>query len=192
MACHVKERRENGSPLLPRGGGYPCLFALLVFLAPVMVVAQGDPNIATVSVDLQVAQLYRITGLQDVTFSTFSGSGDLTANRSVCVWTNASSGQYRVTAHGDGAESAFTVVKQGDATKTIPYTVSWITVDGTVVLTKQQSSATRSGANTVSSTCSSGSSAPASFEITVDDEAILERPAGTYVGILTLSISPPT
>lgn len=192
MACHLKARREKRSILLPLGGCYVFLFALVLFLAPRMGVAQGDPNIASLSVDIQVAQLYRITGIQDVTFSTFSGDGDLTANRSVCVWTNSASGSYRVTAHGDGTDSVFTVAKQGDATKTIPYSVSWITVDGTVALTKQQSSATRTGANTVSSTCASGPSAPASFVVTVDDEAILQRPAGTYIGILTLSISPPT
>jgi hypothetical protein len=192
MACYVEERRNRILKIPPLIGGWALCVVILIGATATTAVAQGDPNVAGVSVDLEVAQLYRISGIQDVTFSTFSGSGDLTATRSVCVWTNSASGSYRVTAHGDGADQAFTVAKQGDPSKVIPYTVAWITVDGTIGLTKQQGSANRTGANTVSASCASGPAAPASFEITVDDAQILSRPSGTYVGILTLSISPPT
>jgi len=165
------------SPILPRGA-----------------FAQGDPHVADVNIDLEVALLFRIGGIEDVTFGSYSGHGNLTRTDDVCVWTNASSGSYRVTAEGDGggANKLFTVAKSNNAATVIEYTVSWTTAGGTTPLSPKVASANQSGANTVSSTCASGPANPASYTVTFDEADLLRVPHGSYSGILTLIISGPT
>jgi hypothetical protein len=129
---------------------------------------------------------------------TYSGGGNISDNDDVCVWTNAASGLYRVTARGDGGspgQHLFTVSKVGDATQVLPYSVRWNTQSGTAgnfSLTHDQITTNLSGANTESSTCASGPSATANYQVLFDQEALLAVRSGTYRGTLTLIISAPT
>lgn len=139
--------------------------------------------------ELTIPNLVRITGVADMNFGSYSGSGVFSRNDNVCVYTNSANGQYLVTAQGSGAASAFTV--SDGASHTIPYTVRWNDQTGTsgnIQLDPSVSSATQSGAHTSSETCSGGDTA--NFEISFTQGALLGVPAGTYTGVLTLIIEP--
>lgn len=179
----------RGSPLF---GAIVVVCAILLGIFRGSANAQGDPNVASGSVDLDIALLFRISGIGDISFPSYIGHGNVSQSDDVCVWTNAASGGYKVTAHGSGTSSAFVVSKQGDATKTIPYSVSWTTSAGTISLTANVTSGDLSGANTVSSSCASGPATPATYSISMLESDILQVPAGSYSGIVTLVISAPS
>jgi len=158
----------------------------------------ADSSEASLDVSLSVATLFRISGIRDMNFGTYAGSGNLTDNDDICVWTNAAAGTYRVTARGNGGGASdylFSVAKTGDATKTIGYTVRWNTQAGTsgnFALTNNVVTSNLSGANTESSTCASGASATANFQVQFTEDDLLDARSGTYLGTLTLIISAPT
>lgn len=155
----------------------------------------GDTSTGNIGVNLNLPPLFRISGISDLDFGKYSGHGDISLDDDVCVWTNTASGNYRVTAKGQGTNYAFVVVKQGDATQTIPYSVRWNNtsgVQGNIELTANVISADKTGANHVSTTCASGSAVTANFQITFTQSSLLAVRAGTYTGVLTLVISAPT
>lgn len=153
---------------------------------------------ASLDVSLSVATLFRIGGIRDINLGTYTGGGTLSDNDDVCVWTNAASGSYRVTARGDGGSPGqylFTVAKVGDPTQTIPYAVRWNDQSGTAgnfALTTNQITTNLSGANTQSSTCATGPVATANYQVVFGQEDLLGVRSGTYRGTLTLIISAPT
>ena len=157
----------------------------------------NDSSTASLDVDLTIPVLFRISGISDLSFGTFTHDESIRKSLSddVCVFTNDSSGQYRITAHGNGKASAFTLVKSGDATSTLPYAVYWNDESGTTgnfALTAAVTYPSNlSGANTSSSSCLLGASSSANFEVIIATSDILDSKAGTYTGTLTLTISAP-
>jgi hypothetical protein len=157
----------------------------------------SDNSTASLDVDLTIPVLFRISGISDLSFGTFAHDESTTKSLSddVCVFTNDSSGQYRITAHGNGADSAFTLVKSGDATSTLPYAVYWNDESGTTgnfALTATVTHGSNlSGANTSSSSCLTGLSSTANFQVVLATSDILDSKAGNYTGTLTLTISAP-
>ncbi len=154
----------------------------------------SDPSSADLDVTLTVPTMFRISGIADLSFGSYSGNGNLALDDDVCVWTNAAGGNYQVTAQGSGASFAFTVVKTGDASKTIPYAVKWNNTSGTignVALTANVASGNMSGANNESISCSSGPSDTANFQASFTQADLLATVAGVYTGVLSLIISAP-
>lgn len=154
----------------------------------------SDPSEADLDVTLTVPTMYRISGIENLSFGTYTGNGALSLDEDVCVWTNASGGAYRVTARGDGASFAFVVTKSGDTSKTIPYTVRWNNTSGTSgnqALLADTTSSNMTGANTVSIGCSTGPANTANFQVSFSESALLGSVSGTYTGVLSLIISAP-
>lgn len=156
-----------------------------------------DSSTSSLDLDLTIPVLFRISGIADLSFGTFAhtGSARIKLNDDVCVFTNDASGQYRITAHGNGADSAFTLVKTDDPNSTLPYGVAWNDESGTTgnfALTAGVTYPSNlTGANTSSSTCLTGLNNTANFEVVLSPVLLLARDAGTYTGTLTLTISAP-
>ena len=86
----------------------------------------GATSTGTAAVSLTIAQQYQISGLSDLAFGTYSGSGALTSNEDVCVYTNDTTKNYHVLVT-DSAGS-FEVV---NGSNNIPFTVAWNNAIGT-------------------------------------------------------------
>ena len=56
----------------------------------------GATSTGTSLVSLTIAAQYQITGLTDLALGAWSGSGNMTANNDVCVYTNDSTGNYQI------------------------------------------------------------------------------------------------
>ena len=155
--------------------------------------SSSDPSsVADLDVTLSVPTMFRISGINDLSFGSYSGSGNLSLNDDVCVWTNDESGEYRITAQGDGTAFAFVVKKVGDNTKQIPYTMYWNDTSGTsnnVQLTANVTSGNQTGANTQSTGCSSGAAATGNFQVVFQASDLQGAVSGSYAGVLTLTIS---
>lgn len=149
----------------------------------------GATSTGTTDLSLSISDMVRVTGMADFSFGNYGGSGTATLDDNICIYTNNPTGQYVVTATGDGAGSAFTV--DDNNSHVIAYTVRFNDQTGTsgnVALTTNVASATQSGANTTSQTCAGGNTA--NIEISITQSALMSVPAATYSGVLTLVVEP--
>ena len=166
---------------------------VLVFMKHYSVFAATDGILASTStgdltLSLSVPNLCKISGISDLSFGSYSGSGTAAQNDNVCVYTNNASGNYKVTAKGSGTALAFTLT---NSVQIVPYTVRWNNISGTsgnIALTTNSQSGTLSGANTSSQNCAGGSNS--NFQVLITQGSLMSVPAGTYSGILTLVIDP--
>ena len=146
----------------------------------------GATSTGTADISVTIAEQFRISSIQDYAFGTYSGTGNLTANDDVCVYNNGT-GDYRITASGSGAASAFTVASGAN---TIAYQVFYNDVTGTtgaVQLTAATQSGVQTGANTTINDCSAGGLS-GNVEVRMLQAALQAAPAGAYTGTLTLLV----
>jgi len=149
----------------------------------------GATSTGDTGITLGVSNLVRITGMNDLSFGTYSGVADFKKDDDVCIWTNQAGGNYKVTPKGDGASFAFTVTR--GAGSPLAYTVKWNNttgVSGNTSLTANTLSGAFSGASTTSSTCGGGVNA--NLQVIFDEATLLSSVPGTYTGVITLVISP--
>jgi hypothetical protein len=144
----------------------------------------------TASINLSVPALVRVYGIGNLPLGTYTGAPEgVTANDNVCVWSNQSSGNYKVTARGSGQEDAFTLGNGSGGI--LPYEVRWnnsTSTVGNVALTKGVQSSTFSIASRPPSVCSGSENA--NFQVLISRTELLKVAAGAYSGVLTLVISP--
>lgn len=148
----------------------------------------GSSSEGSTYVTLSIPNIVRISGISDLSFGAYGGSGSPSLDDDICIYENNTSGTYKVTAHGSGTSSAFTVT---DGSNLIAYAVRFNNVTGTTSnfpLTTNVTSSTLSGANSASQTCGGGNNA--NFQVTLQKADLLKVPAGTYSGTLTLVIEP--
>ncbi len=148
----------------------------------------GLTSTGTADLEVEIDELMLISGMADLNFGTWTGSGDLNQNENICVYTNQASGNYTVTATGDGAGSAFTLT---DGSNTLPYNVYFNDVSGMageVALTATTANTAQGGAHTTSQTCGGGNNA--NYHVEIEDTALAAVPSGTYSGTLTIVVEP--
>jgi hypothetical protein len=150
----------------------------------------GATSSGSVEISLTIPTLVRITDVQNLDLGTFTGSGDLSANDSVCIYTNLEAGTYKITASGDGTGGAFEV-KNG-SNVTLPYLVFWNdqpSPSGGIALDSGTASATQGGADTNSQTCSVlGNNA--NFMVRIVEAVLQGAVPDVYTGTLSLVIEP--
>jgi hypothetical protein len=171
-----------------------CIFALS--LLPVYLAysandgAEGATSEGDGEIEVTIPTLFRLFNMSDLDFGTYGGTGSFSNDDDVCVFTNAVSAQYRVRARGSGADFAFEVSDgQGNS---IPYGVNWSNSAGTggssVALVTDTPSPDQTGANNTSPTC--GGTDNANFQVVFQQNDLLSTPAGTYTGVLSITIIP--
>jgi len=150
----------------------------------------GATSTGSTTISITIPTLVRITDVQNLNLGTFTGSGDLVADDSVCIYTNLAAATYKVTAVGNGLASAFTL--KNAANDIIPYSVFWNdqpNASGGVELSTGVASGTQDGANTNSQTCV-GPGNNANFRVRVLEASLLASPPEVYTGTLSLLIEP--
>lgn len=142
------------------------------------------------SIDLSIPSLVRIYGIANLPLGSYTGAPQgVSANDDVCVWTNQSSGNYKVTARGSGVNDAFTM--SNGTGGTLPYEVKWNNATGTVgsvALTKGVQSSTFSIAVRPPSSCAGSENA--NFQVLISQTELLKVKPGVYTGVLSLEIAP--
>ncbi len=151
----------------------------------------GATSTGTVDVTLTIDeqfQISNITGSTDFQFGTYSGTGDLTANRDLCVYHNGD-GSYGITIDDDTATAGFNVENGGgDA---ITMAVNWNDVTGTAgsVAATESTEIVSTGANTTIADCSAGGNS-ANLEVTLLEADLQAANAGSYAAELSLVVDP--
>lgn len=146
----------------------------------------GATSTGAVSISVVLGTLARITDLDDITFGTWSGTGDLSVADDVCVW--VSGGGYAITAEGSGTGNAFELT---NGSETINYSVKWDDIAGSTTGTSM-TSGSQLGSQTSAATTTdcSGGSMTATVQVDIAEAELGAAGSGSYNGVLTLVIAP--
>jgi hypothetical protein len=146
--------------------------------------AVGFNSTGTVDISLDVNDEVRISSLTDINLGVFAGV-DAVGTSAACVYRNGT-GNYNLTASGDGAAGAFTLT---DGTNTVAYSVTYDDGSGVLAAATGVSLTGLTGADPASDTCG-GTGNNGTIEVTVAAAAAAGLPAATYAGTLTLLVAP--
>lgn len=145
----------------------------------------GPTSTGTVDISLDVNDLVRISNLTDINLGVFSGA-DAVGTSAACVYRNGT-GNYSLTASGDGTGGAFTL--DDGAGTTVPYSVSYNDGSGAAPATAGALLGGLTGADPASDTCGTTGN-NGTIEVTVAAADAAGLPAATYAGTLTLLVAP--
>lgn len=150
----------------------------------------GATSTGTVAISASVPARARLSGLDDIAFTSVDPSSAVSNAQNVCAWSNTATKSYTVKASGSGASNAFTLA---NGALTVPYSVQW---SGSA----SQTSGTALAAGTASSSfvstatnqqCASGPTASASLIVGISANDLQTMQASTnYTGTLTLLMTP--
>ena len=150
----------------------------------------GATSTGTVAISASVPARARITGLEDVAFTDQDPNTAASNTQDVCIWSNTATKNYKVTASGSGAASAFTLA---NGALTVPYSVQWSATtgatSGTALATGTQSANFTSTAT--QQICSTGVANSAALVVNISTADLGSMQASTsYTGTLTLVVVP--
>lgn len=128
--------------------------------------------------------LVRITEMDNFAFGTWSGSGQLQASDTICIYDSQANMNYGIRATGSGAASAFTVAS---GAFTLAYGVQWQGSVGAMTTLTTNVKTVFNNANRISQTC--GGAPNATLRITFTQANLEAAEAGTYSGVLTLLLT---
>lgn len=154
----------------------------------VVTARDGAANVrsANLTLNLTIPSLMQISGLNDIIFPAFDGINPLIASESFCIYRNGA-GLYSVTAQGSGPALAFSLT---DGISPLPYSLTWNDTGTTVAVTANTALANRANAFTANTTCNGGANNNATVGLSISVANINAVPRATYVGTLTLIITP--
>lgn len=166
----------------------------LLFATPAFGASDGSlgrTSSGSSNITLNIPAKIKISGVTDLDLGTYIGGGtNLFKGSNVCVYTNNTSGRYRVTLSGNGAGNSFALTNSLDAA-TIPYTVAWndsASPSGATNVSSGVPLSGRTGANTASQTCAGQSNAY--FQASVPANNARTAHSGLYSGRLTIFVEP--
>ena len=145
----------------------------------------GYTSTGSLDITLNVNDEVKISNLSDVTMD-FTGSDPTTGTSSACIYRNSATA-YSVVATGDGAGNAFTLT---NGTDTFAYEVFWDDEDGSDQLTSGSAHSADNAFGTDNDCATRPGGDNVSITISVDASDVTSLPADSYIGTLTLLVSP--
>ncbi len=124
----------------------------------------------------------QITKLDDLSFGTWGGSGDLEQTDQICIY-NTVDANYRISASTPSGN-----FRMNDGANILPYEIRFQGSSGGFVQLNYNSPTGFTAANTSSSNC--GGSTNATLKVTVTESALSSAVSGNYSGTVSLLLEP--
>ena len=124
----------------------------------------------------------KITAINDLSFGSYGGSGDLSSQDDICVY-NSASQNYTVTVTSNNGQYAL-----ASGGNTIPFELRFKESGGIFTQLTYGVASAFSGADTVSTSC--GGLTNASYQVKILQGDLLSARPGSYSTTLTILISP--
>jgi hypothetical protein len=156
----------------------------------------GTTSTGSANISITKSVQAQISDISDMTLANWSiGQGAVTLSSNICIY--SSTGNYKITATGNGASNAFTIAS---GSNTIPYSVTWnaggagnLANTGTS-LTAGVQSASLANATITSATCNGGGSTNDTARVVVGvastDMTAAASSNTPYTGTLTMLVTP--
>ena len=135
----------------------------------------------------------RVTGLSDVSYGTINAFVDQTNSQNVCIYSVFSffgfpiRRDYSVIATGNGAGGAFTLAS---GPRTLPYEVRWADAANQTTGTQLTAGVTAAGFSNSSNNQGCSGNENASLIVTITGTSLATASAGSYSGVLSITIVP--
>ncbi len=127
----------------------------------------------------------RVSGFSPFNFSTYSGSGALSSDINLCIYSE--SGTYVVSARGGSGPFVL-----HDGSRTLAYTAYWndsASTSGNVMFpTANSSLSNRGNADTTDPDCDGGKNA--NLQLIISEQALRSARAGSYSGSIVIVVEP--
>lgn len=148
----------------------------------------GGTSSGNLGVSLTIASRVQITGLEDIAFGTWGGTGDLVGASAFCVYRNGT-GVYNLTVSSPNADASG--FRATDTTNFIGYSVrvdddADASVGGTTVASGMPVNALAGHGTALD--C--GNADNAALEVTFTQADLEAAPTGTFTDIITLLVEP--
>jgi hypothetical protein len=148
----------------------------------------GLTSQGSVDITVGVGDRVQISGLDDIALGQWSGSGNLTGDEELCVYSSTS--KYEVTISGLHASNSFALSAGG--TTTLPYTVNWADDPGDATYgnrgVTEGTPLTGNVGNNTHYTC--GGATNATLRVYITEANLQAAVAGNYSDTLTINVSP--
>ena len=147
----------------------------------------------TADISVVIPSLAKITGVGDLTSTTWNGTGDVDLNHTACIYSNSAVGyKVKITAASNPSSSPTTgyYIGSGATNQEVPYTMSWApnnTGASADVLTHATNSSTYSAVSTLED-C--GGTPNSTYLVHFAHAALLAVHPGTYTQTITILITP--
>lgn len=152
----------------------------------------GATSTGNIGITASVPGRVRISKLGDIDLQNLDPTAEAKNNQNVCVWSNAPSRAYRITASGSGTGNAFTLDAAG-APAEIPYFVQWAGTSGQTSGAALTAGTPLTGLTSaaINSDCSVGPDTTASLIVGISASTAQSMTANLiYTGTLTLTVAP--
>lgn len=137
------------------------------------------------SLSLAYGQDVQVTGFSDLSFGTYSGTGEVTASDGVCVYKSSGTSKYKVSPTGSGSGGSYELTTTGG---TLAFKFEWRQSGGAWRNINANGSRNYNGANSSSTNC--GGSDNAEYQIVIAANALDAANPGAYSGSVTVVIEP--
>lgn len=134
-----------------------------------------------VTVEVDVPDRVRVSGLNDIFLGTFDGRNNLNVTDQVCVF-RASGASYRVILRGDGPGNTF-FLQGGAANDALPYSARW---NGAAVEADTPLGGQTAGRFAGDTLCGGATNASLDVQVAAQDALLVS--AGDYSGVLTVIV----
>lgn len=152
----------------------------------------GATSTGSLAINASVPGRVRISKLADIDFLGVDPANNAVSNQNVCVWSNAASRAYRITATGSGTANAFTLDAAG-APAPVSYSVQWAGSSGQTsgAALTPGTALTNLSSTAVNADCTAGPATTASLIVGIDQSTLQSMTANlVYSGTLTLMVAP--
>jgi hypothetical protein len=151
----------------------------------------GSTSTGTSLISLTIPTLYKITDVADIALGTYSGSGTMSGNDDLCVYSTGSTSYHvQMTDDATNTPANFAVDNAGH-TVSIPMAVKWNSTTGTAGNSAVTYNTAFAGtnANTSAADCSVGGKS-ANVQVNFIQADLQAAPAAPYSTTLTMIIEP--
>lgn len=149
-------------------------------------VAGAELNSFTLTLNLTIDSLIQVSGLNDLLFPFYTGTGNLLQTDTFCIYRN-SAGTYQVTFSGSGTGGAFSL---SNGVQELPYQLTFNDGTGAIAVTAGTALTGRQNVFTANQSCDLGAADNATLEVTLLQADLNNAGNGNYSGILTLMVAP--
>ncbi|PCI50421.1 MAG: hypothetical protein COB51_03350 [Moraxellaceae bacterium] len=151
----------------------------------------GATSTGTSDVSLTIDEKFQISGMDTFSFGSWSGTGDLDANNSMCIYHNGD-GSYKITFTDNSAMSSGFAVENAADTTEIPMAVRFIaniSPTGNALMT-YNTPATQAAASANIAATNCGGTDNANIQVVLTDADLSGAPAGAYDSEITVLVDP--
>ena len=150
----------------------------------------GATSTGAFDVSLTIAETFKISGMKEMAFEEWSGSGSLESNYNACVYHNGDS-SYQVTISDNSTLNTGFALEDSGKLNDIEMSVFFndeMSTSNNTLLTEGSPTGPLLGANVLAQDCDGNNNI--NIQVTIDENSLATAPPGVYQSQITILVTP--